>query len=203
MRNEFTRMNERVVVSQVAGEKPLHTNFPVVPVADVPAFHDDLGPDKPIVLVVDDETIISFTLAAILNRSGFTALTARNGAEALELAALVPPDILVTDLAMQEMSGLDLALAVCRDIPDCEIILITGQISPAERNQEKRLSATGFVTLYKPVFPADLLACIERRLFLHGKRPAAIDTVSTDSPLHLPEELAARIRVPVSAPAKS
>lgn len=171
----------------------MDTNFPVIPMQDVPVLSDVQGVEKPIVLVVDDETIISFTLAAILNRSGFAALTARNGMEALEIAAIIPPDVLVTDLVMQEMNGFDLAVAVRDRVPDCEVLLITGQISAAERAQERRLSGQDFVTLCKPVFPADLLACIAQRLAQHGKHPAAADLAA---PLDLPEELAARIREP-------
>lgn len=175
----------------------MEMRFAVVPIEDVPVHSEVQAPERPVILVVDDEAIISITLAAILDSSGYAALTARNGAEALELAALVPPDVLVTDLVMQDMNGFDLAVAVRKDVPDCAAILITGQISTAERIQEKRLPGNGFATLCKPVFPAELLACIEQQLAAHGKRPVAADA---GSPVGLSGDMAARLRISVANP---
>lgn len=142
----------------------METHFPVVPVDAVPKKPHGSDGYRPVILVVNNEPIINYTLAAILSRSGFVALTAQNRDQALETAKLIPPHVLVTDLVMSESSGLDLAFEIRQVAPDCEVILITGQISPAERSQEARLEGCGFVTLCKPVFPAELLACISERL---------------------------------------
>lgn len=154
----------------------METHFSVVPLEDVP---DKCSPaarrqERPVVLVVDDEPIINFTLAAILDRSGFTALTAETGHEALEIARVIPPNVLIADLVMQEMSGVDLAIEIRRIVPDCEVILISGQISSAERSEEERLADYGFVKLSKPLFPDRLLECIAERLEAgNGKRYSA------------------------------
>lgn len=150
----------------------METHFPVVPIGEVPRQAHPGGPDRdrPVILVVDDEQLITYTLAAILNCSGYTALTAQDPGQALETARLIPPHVLITDLVMGETSGIDLAFEVRRIAADCEVILMTGQISAAERSEEARLQDLGFFALSKPVFPADLLACIADRL---GKRKTA------------------------------
>lgn len=149
----------------------MQTYFPVVSVQKVPPKHAQQ--DRPLVLLVDDDPIINFTLSAILNNSGFAPIAAHDGAEALEIAKLIPPQVLVTDLLMRGMNGLELAMAVRSTVPDCEVILISGQISFTERSMEELLPVYGFVKLCKPVYPTDLLACIGEQLSRRGGHQAA------------------------------
>ena len=58
----------------------------------------DTGQHRPVVLVVDDEQIIADTRAAIFNNWGYTALTAYTAEAALELAEVIPPELLVSDV---------------------------------------------------------------------------------------------------------
>jgi len=145
------------------------THYPTVPVeaARQMALLHKQDRLRPVVLVVDDEPIITETLAAILNRSGLAAMTALNARSAIETAALIPPEMLITDLAMPDMDGLDLAIEVKRTVPDCDIILFSGQASDSETLAKLRTTGRGFVTLPKPVHPADLLQrvfeCLGRR----------------------------------------
>ncbi len=146
----------------------MSTHFPTVPVEVARRKSNTHGMERPrpLVLVVDDEPIIAETLAAILNGSGLSALTAPNGLKALEIAGLMPPEMLITDFAMPGMNGLDLAAEVNRTVPDCEIILFSGQAVELANS----LSAAGcdFVTLLKPIHPADLLARVFERLARRG-----------------------------------
>ena len=64
-------------------------------------------PSKPRVLVVDDERVIADTLSAILSKHGFAVMTAYSGATALDLARVTPPDLLISDVAMPEMNGIE------------------------------------------------------------------------------------------------
>lgn len=121
-----------------------------------------------VVLVVDDEPIIAETLAAILRHSGLAAITALNGADVLEISKVIPPEMLITDLAMPGLSGFDLALQVTEAIPDCEVILFSGQTSTGELLQAIQDAGRNFMTLVKPVHPKDLLARVFERLALRG-----------------------------------
>lgn len=151
----------------------MSTYFPTVPVevARQKAVFNLAAKPKPLVLVVDDEPIIAETLEAILNGSGLAVMTAPNGLVALEIARLIPPEMLITDISMPGMNGLDLAHEVKRIIPDCEIVLFSGQASMGEHADWVRAAGREFVTLIKPVHPADLL---ERVFDILGRRGSSI-----------------------------
>ena len=57
-------------------------------------------PYRPVVLVVDDESVIADTLAEILTRSGYTGVAEYDGDSALETALLMPPEMLITDVVL-------------------------------------------------------------------------------------------------------
>ena len=65
---------------------------------------------KPKVLVADDERVIADTLAMILNQSGFEARAVYSGERALELAATLKPDMLISDVIMADLNGIDAAM---------------------------------------------------------------------------------------------
>jgi DNA-binding NtrC family response regulator len=162
----------------------METSFPSVPIREVPgkSLQDAPDSDRPVVLVVDDDPVITHTLATILDRSGLTPITAQNGVDAIEIAALIPPDVLVTDLLTEEMSGIDLALEVRRTAPKCEVILITGHGLEAENEEEERLPGYNLVTLPKPVFPAALLACIFKCLATGVAGVSPVEVTENQSP---------------------
>src|ERR1700760_4382821 len=87
---------------------------------------------KATVLVVDDEHIIADTMTEILRRSGFNAICAYDGVEALELALRINPDFVVTDVVMPHMNGVQLAIAVRKALPATEILLLSGQAGISE-----------------------------------------------------------------------
>ena len=140
-------------------------NFETVPLSEIrpPATHL-LITQQPVVLVVDDEQIIADTLAAILTRSGYTALTAYDGAAALETADLIPPHMVITDICMPGMSGIELAIAIRETIPDCKVLLFSGQASTADLLAAARTAGYEFEALSKPIHPTELLAHISKCL---------------------------------------
>lgn len=144
-------------------------HFPIVPVNAGPyqALLQEHEALRPLVLVVDDEPIITETLSAILNSVGFAAIPAFCGRSALEIAHLIPPQVLITDLAMPGLDGLDLGVAVTRAVPDCEVILFSGHASVSELVGRMHAMHCDFETLLKPVHPADMIdkvcECLERR----------------------------------------
>jgi len=144
------------------------TQFNSVPVELALRARVDLEPVLPLVYVVDDEPLIVETLVAILNGIGLAAIPASNGTDALELARLIPPDVLIADVAMPGMNGFELSLELRRMVPDCETILLSGEHSAYDQAREYRAQGIDFVLLVKPVHPLDLLACVFELLNLRG-----------------------------------
>lgn len=136
----------------------MNLHFPTVPVevARQKAIETEKVP--PLILIVDDEPLIAETLAAILKGVGMAAITAPDATAALEIARVIPPQMLITDVAMPRVNGFDLAVEVKRIAPDCEIILFSGQTSTYDLMTEYNAQGYDFVTLIKPVHPSDLLA---------------------------------------------
>jgi len=152
-----------------AANKPIarpSTNFPTIPIAEVPlpAASAQESAHRPIVLVVDGEPIVADTLAEILSKSGYAAMAAYDEKTALETAALVPPDLLISDVVLPRMSGVDLALAVKSEAPDCKIILLSGQPSTADLHAAADLESLRISLLNKPIHPADLLSKVTESL---------------------------------------
>ena len=112
---------------------------------------------KPKVLVVDDERVIADTLVVILNRNGFEATAAYSGEAAVELAHSVRPEMIVSDVIMNDMNGIDAAIQIRRMLPTCKILLFSGQAATAALLEQARNRGHEFEILAKPVHPQDLL----------------------------------------------
>jgi DNA-binding response OmpR family regulator len=109
------------------------------------------------VFVVDDEQIISSTLATILKRSGFEAIPFTEPLVALREARLAAPDLLISDVMMPELTGVELAILLKKDCPDCKVLLFSGQAATANLLDAARADGHDFQLLSKPIHPADLL----------------------------------------------
>jgi FixJ family two-component response regulator len=115
---------------------------------------------KQITYVVDDERLIASTLAAILKNSGFAAVAYTNPLEALKAAESEAPALLITDVMMPEMTGIELAVRLKSLHPTCKVLLFSGQAATADLLQTARQDGHDFVLLQKPIHPKDLLAAI-------------------------------------------
>jgi CheY-like chemotaxis protein len=109
------------------------------------------------VFVVDDEFIIASTLATILQRSGFDAVSFTDPLEALLAAEQQAPELLITDVVMPELSGIELAIALRKLCPRCKVLLFSGQAATANLLQAARANGHDFELLSKPIHPTDLL----------------------------------------------
>jgi CheY-like chemotaxis protein len=113
---------------------------------------------KRFVLVVDDEHVIADTLVLILTQAGFDAVAAYSGREAVHRAVQLKPDLVITDVVMPDMNGLDASIAIKSFLPQCKILLFSGQANTANLLRQSRSSGHSFELLAKPVPPADLIA---------------------------------------------
>jgi DNA-binding response OmpR family regulator len=138
----------------------LRTNFSVVPIAEVPlpGSNADRIADRPMVLVVDDEPVIADTLVEILNKSGYAAIAAYDGEDALETALLMPPELVITDVLLPGMSGIEVATTLRKKLPDCKILLLSGQAGTSSAPGSTSSTRNGFEVVDKPIQPTDLLA---------------------------------------------
>ena len=109
------------------------------------------------VFVVDDELVIASTLAIILQTSGFRATSFIHPLEALEAARLTSPDLLITDVVMPELSGIDLAIRIRELNPACKVLLFSGQAATVDLLEQARAKGHNFQVLSKPTHPSELL----------------------------------------------
>jgi CheY-like chemotaxis protein len=140
--------------------------FDVIPLSEVPK--NDLASlkNRPVILIVDDEKVIADTLSIILSKSGFDTHAAYDGPSALALALQIAPQLLISDVVMPGMSGIDLAITLAGDLPQCKVLLFSGQAATVDLLEEARRSGHNFTTLTKPVHPTDLLKRISECLTL-------------------------------------
>lgn len=128
--------------------------------------------NAPRVFVVDDEVVISTTLAMILRAEGFDARAFHEPMEALRSAFAMPPDLLISDVVMPQMSGIELAIQLRSQCPGCKVLLFSGQSGTSDLLRAARASGHDFEILTKPVHPTDLLAKVHN--FLNADDPARL-----------------------------
>jgi two-component system, OmpR family, alkaline phosphatase synthesis response regulator PhoP len=118
------------------------------------------------VLVVDDEPKIVKLARDYLEQGGFRVLAAGAGAEALALARHEKPDLIVLDLTLPGMDGLDVCRALRRD-SDVPIIMLTARVEETDRLIGLELGADDYIT--KPFSPKELVARVRAVLRrVHG-----------------------------------
>jgi CheY-like chemotaxis protein len=110
------------------------------------------------VFVVDDEPVIASTLAAILKMHGYSATFFTSPQEALAAARLEAPDLVISDVAMPGISGIELAIQMRAQYPNCKILLFSGQASTLDLMEGARAQGYDFRLLQKPVFPSAFLS---------------------------------------------
>ena len=117
---------------------------------------------KQCILIVDDEKVIADTLALILNAIGYESKAVYSGEAALETAERFKPDILISDVIMGGINGLELAILVSKRHPNCKIILFSGQASTADLIAQTGPQGQMFEVLAKPVRPQILIEHVKR-----------------------------------------
>ena len=113
------------------------------------------------VLVVDDDVPVLETLCDLIADLGHESVPAAGGREALALLAARPYDVVITDLFMPEMNGLELIRHLRELSPEIPVILLTATATPEVVTV---LRATNILCLRKPVDLVELAAAIRQRL---------------------------------------
>jgi two-component system alkaline phosphatase synthesis response regulator PhoP len=129
------------------------------------------------VLVVDDEPKIAALARDYLEHAGFAVLVAGEGRGALALARSRCPDLVVLDLGLPGLDGLDVARALRRD-SDVPILMLTARTDEADRIVGLELGADDYVT--KPFSPRELVARVRAIL-----RRTELATTLADAPIRI------------------
>jgi DNA-binding NtrC family response regulator len=110
------------------------------------------------IFVVDDEKTIADTLAAILRKSGYEASAFYNAQSALDEIESCIPDLVISDVMMPGMNGVDMAVLIRERHPECKVLLFSGQASTLNILDMVGRRGYDFELLAKPIHPTDLLA---------------------------------------------
>jgi CheY-like chemotaxis protein len=108
------------------------------------------------VLIAEDNDDISELLQELLESAGYTVYVAMDGEEALNQFRVQPIDIVVTDMRMPKLSGLEVLQAVKQARPGTPVILLTGQ-SAGQHDAEEAEQLGAFACLTKPLKDIHLL----------------------------------------------
>src|ERR1700739_1918731 len=108
-------------------------------------------------LVVDDEHVVADSLAWILNLTGFNACSVYSGRDAINHVVVNPIDILVSDVVMDGVSGSEAAIEICKVLPHCKVLLMSGNILTADMLKDAHEQGHDFDILAKPVHPSVII----------------------------------------------
>lgn len=119
--------------------------------------HKLVSSDKKTIFIVDDERIIADTLAVIMRKAGYEASAFYDPRLLLAAFQEQVPDLVLSDVVMPEMTGIQLAQALQQSHSSVRCILISGQAHTSSLLEEARGRGHKFNVLDKPVHPTDLL----------------------------------------------
>ncbi len=131
------------------------------------------------VLIVDDEVNIRRVLAAMLKREGYEVTTAADGEQALGVLHKTPVHVVVTDLVMPKIGGMDLLRRVSADFPDVPVIVITAHGSVDSAVTALKAGAFDYIT--KPFEQDELKKVIAKAARAHDLERQNVHEVGGDS----------------------
>ena len=117
---------------------------------------------RPLVLVVDDESLICRTVVEILRSEGYDAIAVMDGAAAVECASRTEPEILLVDVMMPGMSGIEAAKQIREAFPSIRVICFSGHASSSQLIREAQDQGHDFEFVTKPIRPEALIKAIRK-----------------------------------------
>ena len=127
------------------------------------------------ILVIEDEKELNKVLQAYLVRNGYQALGALNGDEGLSLWQKEDPDLVLLDLNLPGMDGLEVARAI-RKVRETPIIMVTARVDEIDRLIGLELGADDYIT--KPYSPREVVARVKAVLRRAGKQITSTETIT-------------------------
>jgi CheY-like chemotaxis protein len=109
------------------------------------------------ILVVDDEEIVADSLVNVLNLFGFEASSLYSGSQAIDRANIASFDVLITEVVMREMTGIDAAIEIQKVLPNCKVLLVSGYVWTDDLLKDARERGRDFDILAKPVHPSVII----------------------------------------------
>jgi CheY-like chemotaxis protein len=119
---------------------------------------------QPTVLVVDDEQSVRDVIYRYLSKRGYDVLTTRNGREALLLGAHGNFDVILLDIHMPGMNGLEVLHQLKQKYPECVVIMLTGVADPESSIESAAMGMGAAIFLKKPCPLAEVERAIEEAL---------------------------------------
>lgn len=118
---------------------------------------DQEQPKPTRVFVLDDERVIADTLANIIKHEGYSVTAFSDPQQVVQACRESSPDILISDVIMPNMNGIELALHMEAHYPDCRVLLISGQNETRTLVSEAAANRHVFNVVAKPILPMNLL----------------------------------------------
>lgn len=114
------------------------------------------------ILAVDDEPINLLVITAMLQQMGYECVSAKDGDEAVKMAAGDPPSLILMDISMPRLNGFDAAKCIWRDRPDAHIpiVAVTANVTRRQREECETAGFDGF--LAKPLDESELRSIVEK-----------------------------------------
>jgi CheY-like chemotaxis protein len=103
------------------------------------------------VFIVDDVPIIAYTISEVLRDRGYSVIPYIDPVQALRDAHSLLPDVLISDVDMPDLSGVDLAIQLQAQCPACKVLLMSGHIGPIASLESARRQGFQFPLFAKPV----------------------------------------------------
>jgi DNA-binding response OmpR family regulator len=116
------------------------------------------------ILVVEDHENILDLLKAIFRDSGYQIFCVRDGSEALNIANMYKPDIVLLDIQLPKINGLDVCNSMKRStvLSNTKVLMLSGRTQNSDLNQAHEMGADGYIT--KPFRPGELMQKVEELL---------------------------------------
>ena len=119
------------------------------------------------VLLVDDSGLARRSTRRVLEQAGYTVVEAEDGLSALERFALEKPDLVLLDLVMTGMYGLDVLTKLREIDPGARVVVMTADVQNSSRDLVQSAGAAGFIN--KPAAPGAVVDMVQR--VLSGSAP--------------------------------